>query len=127
MQKRINRPTFSSSGALKLTIIRVISKSSKVFQEAISDLAASVDIIYLHIDLDILDASEIPGSFFEVKGGPLARELVKPIKIMVANPKVAALGIASFPTAEKGRDKSLQSTLMLIEACMTGLLERIKP
>ena len=99
---------------------------SPVFQAAVEGLADRVDIIYLHIDLDILDASDIPGSFFEVEEGPLARQLVESIKLIVTNPKVGALGISSFPTAENGREKSLQSTMLLIEAGMVGLKNRRK-
>ena len=91
------------------------------FKAAVTSLAKRVDLIYLHIDLDILDAADIPGSFFEVTGGPLATELVAPIRYMVANPKVRALGISSFPTREEGREKSLQSAMLLIAAGMEGL------
>jgi arginase len=99
---------------------------NQAFQQAVNELASRVDVIYLHIDLDILDASEIPGSFFEVEKGPLAKELVEAVKMIVANPKVGALGISSFPTAENGRKKSLQSAMTLIEAGMVGLKERSK-
>lgn len=94
------------------------------FHKVVKALSDKVDIIYLHIDLDILDASEIPGNFFEVEEGPLASQLIEVIKILVSNPKVGALGISSFPTAEKGRQKSLQSTMLLIEAGMEGLKAR---
>jgi len=92
-----------------------------VLQSALEQLSKRVDVIYLHIDLDILDASEIPGSFFEVKEGPLASQLIAPIKMIVSNPKVRAMGIASFPTDEKGREKSLESTMLLIRAGLEGL------
>ncbi len=95
-----------------------------VFQSALEQLSNRVDVIYLHIDLDILDASEIPGSFFEVEKGPLAAQLYDPVKMIVSNPKVRAMGIASFPTAEKGRKKSLESTLLLIKAGLEGVRAR---
>lgn len=93
-------------------------------QEAVDRLSRQVDAIYLHIDLDILDASEIPGSFFEVADGPSAAELVEPIRSLVRNPKVKALGIASFPTAKEGRDTSMRSALTLIRAAVGGLKMR---
>ena len=40
------------------------------------------------------------------------------------NPKVRALGIASFPTAERGREKSMASTLTLVRAALEGLKAR---
>ncbi|MHB1097638.1 MAG: arginase family protein [Gemmatimonadaceae bacterium] len=93
-------------------------------REAVARLSRRVDVIYLHIDLDILDASEIPGSFFETPGGPTARALAPSIRALVQNPKVRALGIASFPTADKGRARSLQSALILVRAAMDGLKTR---
>ena len=93
-------------------------------REAVERLSQRVDAIYLHIDLDILDATAIPGSFFEVAGGPNAAQLEAPIRFLMRNPKVQALGIASFPTAEEGRATSMESALTLIRAGIRGLMER---
>ncbi len=93
-------------------------------RSAIEQLSSRVDVIYLHIDLDILDAADIPGSFFEVEKGPRATQLVEPIRTMVSYPKVRAMGISSFPTAEKGREKSMESTMLLIKAGIQGLSEK---
>ena len=93
-------------------------------RQLLQRLSERVDVIYLHIDLDILDATEIPGSFFEVGGGPTADQLSDPVRLLMRNPKVGALGIASFPTAEEGRLRSMESTMTLIRAAMTGLSER---
>ena len=76
------------------------------------------------MDLDILDASEIPGNFFETAGGPSAIEVAATLRELMREPKVRALGIASFPTAERGRDTSVESALTLIRAAMLGLAER---
>ncbi len=92
--------------------------------EALDRLSRQVDVIYLHIDLDILDATEIPGSFFEVPGGPTATQLAVPLRFIMQNPKVKALGVASFPTAQEGRKTSMKSVLTLISAAISGLKER---
>lgn len=91
---------------------------------AVEALSGNVDVIYLHVDLDILDATEIPGSFFATPGGPTASELGPAIRLLVSEPKVGALGISSFPTAEEGRAKSMRSTLTLLRAAMDGLQDR---
>lgn len=93
-------------------------------RDAVEALSRRVDVIYLHIDLDILDAAEIPGSFFETPGGPTARDLAPSVRALMQNRKVRALGIASFPTAERGRERSLQSTMTLVRAAMDGLKAR---
>ena len=93
-------------------------------KEALDRLSRQVDVIYLHIDLDILDATAIPGSFFPVPGGPTATQLVGPIRFLMQNPKVKALGVASFPTVEEGRKTSMESALTVIRAAVRGLTER---
>jgi arginase len=94
---------------------------TRVMKEAVARLAERVDVIYLHVDLDILDATEIPGSFFETAGGPTAEEVGQVLRELTRNPKVGALGIASFPTAEEGRATSMRSALTLIRAALEGL------
>ena len=94
---------------------------TEAMKEAVARLAERVDVIYLHVDLDILDAAEIPGSFFETRGGPTAEEVAAALRELTANPKVRALGIASFPTAEEGRTISLRSAMTLIRAALEGL------
>ena len=87
----------------------------------VARLAEAVDVIYLHVDLDIMDASAIPGSFFEIPDGPTPDEIAATLRELMGNPKVAALGIASFPTAERGRATSMQSALTLVRAAIEGL------
>jgi arginase len=97
---------------------------SPAMLEGLDRLSAQVDVIYLHIDLDILDASEIPGSFFEVMGGPTAAQLQVPVRHIMQNPKVKALGLSSFPTAEQGRETSMESAMTILRAALAGLEAR---
>ncbi|MFQ5538438.1 MAG: amidohydrolase family protein [Gemmatimonadota bacterium] len=90
----------------------------------VEELAKRVDIIYVHVDLDILDATEIPGSFFETPGGPTAREVAGVLRRLMSVPKVGALGLASFPTAEEGRERSMASTMTVLRGAMAGLAGR---
>jgi len=111
------------SRATQVSAMSLLSRGPDMVN-AVEALTRRVDVIYMHVDLDILDATEIPGSFFETPGGPLASELAPAIRMLMSNPKVRALGIASFPTAEKGREKSIQSALTLLRAAMDGLRDR---
>jgi len=99
-------------------------QGSPRMRQVLQRLSDRVDVLYLHIDLDILDATEIPGSFFEVSGGPTADRLAGAIRVLMKNPKVGALGIASFPTAEEGQARSMESAMTLIRAAMMGFSER---
>lgn len=101
----------------------MINKTSKMF-EALDTLSRQVDVIYVHIDLDVLDAEDIPGHSFEVPHGPSASQLGEVLFAITQHKKVKALGIASFPTSEAGRSRSLASTLFLIKSAMEGIKKR---
>jgi arginase len=93
-------------------------------KEEYKNLCDRVDVVYIHIDLDVLDAPDIPGHTFQIPNGPNPIELGKALKFMTQNPKVGALGIASFPTQEEVRSKSLGSTIEVTKGGLRGLQER---
>ncbi|MGD8540006.1 MAG: arginase family protein [Candidatus Aminicenantes bacterium] len=93
-------------------------------KEEYTKLCDRVDVVYIHIDLDVLDAPDIPGHTFQIPNGPNPTQLGKALQYMMQNPKVGALGIASFPTQEEVRAKSLGSTLEVIKGGLLGLQER---
>ncbi len=98
-----------------------LNRRMKVEFESLCD---RVDVVYIHIDLDVLDAPDIPGHTFQVPDGPNPAQLGKALKYMMENPKVGALGVASFPIQEEVRDKSLGSTLEVIKGGLLGLQAR---
>ncbi|MGB6339936.1 MAG: arginase family protein, partial [Candidatus Aminicenantaceae bacterium] len=99
-------------------------KLSPRMKEEYKKLCDRVDVVYIHIDLDVLDAPDIPGHTFQIPNGPNPAQLGKALKYMMRNPKVGALGIASFPTQEEVRTKSLGSTLEVIKGSLLGLQAR---
>lgn len=101
----------------------MIKKSTRML-EAVKVLSQQVDAIYVHIDLDVLDAKDIPGHSFEVPDGPSASQLGDVLYTLMQYKKVKALGIASFPTTEAGRSRSMASTLTLIKSAVEGLKKR---
>ena len=101
-----------------------LAARAEAMHEAVRRLAKAADVIYLHVDLDILDSSAIPGSFFETPGGLAPDEVAAALRDLMRYPRVAALGIASFPTAERGSQTSMRSTLTLVRAAMEGLRAR---
>jgi arginase len=98
--------------------IREISTNLK---RQFGDLAKRVDVIYVHIDMDVLDPSEVPGHNLTVPDGPTSRELAAVLTWMFGNPKTAALGIASTPSFNLDPDGvSRQAALNLIEGAIRG-------
>lgn len=91
----------------------------------IERLARSNDVIYVHIDMDVLDPREVPGHPLTVPNGPTSRELASALTTMFTHPKVAALGIASTPANERDPDGvSLAAAYNLIKGALDGVRAR---
>ena len=88
-------------------------------------LADRVDLVYVHIDMDVLDPAEVPGHGLTVPDGPSSKDLSEAIALMFENPKTVALGIASTPAGSLDPDQvSRQAALNLIEGAIKGVQAR---
>lgn len=88
-------------------------------------LSRLTDIIYIHVDMDVLDPSEVAGHPLTAPEGPTSQKLATAIQKMFTWPDAAAMGIASIPFGE--RDKgghSLRAAYRLIEAAVEGVKSR---
>ena len=66
-------------------------------------LNAQVDKIYVHVDMDVLDASEVPKHYCPVPGGPSSQELAALFeRIFARYPKAVAIGFATIPPSDPG-------------------------
>lgn len=102
--------------------IRDLSASLK---KQMDDLADRVDVVYVHIDMDVLDPAEVPGHSLTVADGPSSKELAAAMTLMFENPKTVALGIASTPSFNLDPDGvSRQAALNLIEGAIKGAQAR---
>jgi arginase len=87
-------------------------------------LSTVADLVYVHVDLDVLDPSDIPGAGLPVKDGPTAEELSEALEIMFENPKAAGFGLASYPAKRDPERKGLRSVYKLVEGVVKGVKAR---
>lgn len=88
---------------------------------AIARLSEHVDIISLHIDLDVLDPSLVPSASTPARDGMLIDEAAGVIKKILDSGKVAAISIAGLnPGAGSRGTLSVGSTLSLVEKGLAG-------
>jgi arginase len=105
--------------------VQDIRDLSDQLRDGISDLAGRVDVIYVHIDMDVLDPAEVSGHSLTVPDGPTSVELARAMTLMFQNPKTVALGIASTPAGSLDADgSSRQAALNLIEGAINGVKAR---
>jgi arginase family enzyme len=87
-------------------------------------LSNLTDLIYIHIDMDVLDPKEVSGHSLTVAGGPTSRELAAALTTMFTFKKAAALGIASYPANRDSDRMSLRAAYALIEGAVRGIQAR---
>jgi arginase len=84
-------------------------------------LSRLTDVIYIHIDMDILDPSEVSGHPLTAPEGPTSQELAKAVQKIFTWPKAAAIGVASIPYGVRDKEGlSLRAAYRLIEAAVNG-------
>jgi arginase len=72
----------------------------RTFAAALDDLNTRVGRVYVHVDLDVLDAGKVgKANEFALEGGPDAEELQAALGMVRERFEVAAVGIASFDPA----------------------------
>jgi arginase len=102
-----------------------IRQVSDNFREQFRALADEVDVVYVHVDMDVLEPDEVPGHGLTVPNGPSSKALANAIAVMFENPKTIALGIASTPSFNADPDgRSRQAALNLIEGAIKGAQSR---
>jgi arginase len=50
--------------------------------------------LYVHLDLDVIDPSDVPGLRYPVPGGPGAADIAGALRMLLATGRVAAVGVA---------------------------------
>lgn len=102
-----------------------IRETSDRLHAQMQRLSEIADLIYIHIDMDVLDPTEVPGHPLTVPGGPTSLELGAALEAMFEYPKAAALGIASTPWGPRDPDGlSLRAAYNLIEGALRGVQAR---
>lgn len=82
------------------------------------------DIIYVHVDLDVLDPAEVSGHPLTVPDGPTGAELAEAIRVMFTYPKTGALGIASYPHRKDPGQLTLKAVQRMVAGAIQGIRAR---
>jgi arginase len=105
--------------ATEAAIVAVPGMSGADLTPAIADLAARCDMLYLHIDADILDISLVPNHGTGEPHGPTMEQVATAIDLVLATGKVAATAVVSVYGAGPGSEVSVASGIELIRSCLT--------
>lgn len=107
---------------LSVNDIRNLSENIHHQMERLSRLT---EIIYIHIDMDVLDPKEVLGHPLTAPEGPTSSELAAALEVMFQYEKAGAIGIASLPYGERDKNLvSLKAAYRLIEGAIKGIQKR---
>jgi len=107
----------------KITVdeIRRVSPSIDLDMQRLSSIT---DLIYVHVDLDILDPAEVSGHGLTVADGPTSKELAEALTEMFEHPKAVGFGVASYPAGRDEDGMTLNAVHNLIEGVVRGVKNR---
>jgi arginase len=87
---------------------------------AVADLAARVDMIYLHIDADILDEAFVPSHRTREPHGPDMAQVLAAIDVVMATGVVVALAVVSVYFQGPRREVDLASGIELVRGGLSS-------
>lgn len=112
-----------TSGIEQVSVDNLRTSSEAVFEQ-LDRLARVTDRIYVHIDMDVLDPSEVPGHGNQVPDGPSSHELAALFEqIFLRYPTASAIGFATIPSDDPD-GRSLAAVNRMIEGAVRGLQRR---
>ena len=89
-------------------------------KQVVDDLAGRVDMLYLHIDQDILDARYVPNHGTVEPNGPSMEQVLAVIDTVMATGKVVAFALVSVYGEGEGSETSIQSGLSLLRGALSS-------
>jgi len=99
--------------------IRTLSQNVRAQMDRLSSLT---DVIYVHIDIDVLAPEEVLGHGLTAPDGPTSQELADCVELIFSYPKATAIGIASTPYGQRDPDHlSRQAAVRLIQGALRGV------
>jgi arginase len=99
---------------IRATDVTIVPVAGDAFEQAIGDLAGRCDMIYFHIDSDILDESLVPNHATKEPNGPGMAQVTAAIETVMATGKVAVFAVVSVFGKGAGREIAITSGVELI-------------
>ncbi|UCC73803.1 MAG: arginase family protein [Gemmatimonadota bacterium] len=110
---------------IEILSVEDIRTRSENIDHQMERLSRLTDVIYVHVDMDVLDPAEVAGHSLNVPDGPTSLELAAALAEMFSYEKVAALGVASTPSWERDPEGlSREAAYRLIEGALEGVKRR---
>jgi arginase len=94
--------------------ITVAGIDSPELGPAVARLAAETDLIYVHLDLDVLDPELVPAHYAREPGGPGVEQVVAALELMFDTGRVGAFALVSLYAVAPEGDKSIAAAIAIL-------------
>lgn len=97
-------------------IARIPVENLGVLDAALADLATRVDQAYVHMDLDVLDPSELRANLFATPDGMTVAQVAEVVRATGRHLKIAAAGITAYDPDQDPEGRGVRAAERLLEA-----------
>ena len=110
---------------LRSTNVRVITtdeiQAGHTFENAVDRLAERVEMLYVNIDLDVLDPSLVPSATTPSPNGLTIKQAARMLKYAISTGKTAVIAVTSLnPGGRQRGERSTESAMALLESSLGG-------
>jgi arginase len=98
--------------------IEVVAVDSPALGSAVERLAAETDLLYVHIDLDVLDPALVPAHYAREAGGPTVEQVVAALEPMFDTGRVGAFALVSLYAVAPEGDKSITAAIGILRPAL---------
>jgi arginase len=110
----VRRMSESERTIVEASAITVATIDSPELRPAVERLADATDLLYVHIDLDVLDPALVPAHYAREPGGPTVEQVIAALEPMFDTGRVGAFALVSLYAAAPEGDKSVAAALAIL-------------
>jgi arginase len=98
--------------------ITVVGIDSPELGPAVRRLAAETDLLYVHIDLDVLDPALVPAHYAKETGGPGVEQVVAALEPMFDTGRVGAFALVSLYAVAPEGERSIAAAIGILRPAL---------
>ena len=107
----------AASAITRLSVKHIrTSGAAGALEPLLEKLAAQVDEIYLHVDIDVHDPAALPANHYNAPDGLFADEVLQAISVIGQRLPIAGAGIASYDPAFDADGQTAEAAVGVLQA-----------
>ena len=114
----LRRMSESERTIVEASEIAVVAIDSPDLRASIERLAEATDLLYVHIDLDVLDPALVPAHFAREPGGPSVEQLVAALEPIFDTGRVGAFALVSLYAAAPQGGASIAAAIAILRPAL---------